>query len=591
MNPTKETDRNRLSRAVVASFKNLDPFRNLVRGLVQDYTGPGYGWGIAEQRVNPINLLNQAVDAYTMSLAANRPRVMISTHDRDLAGFAKHFEVAMNNLIKEIGLELTLRQAVLDAFFCVGIAKVHIADSALVQLERDRWMDPGQPFASNVAMDNWVHDMSAVRYSQVQFAGDMYRVPLDDLESDLYDQKVVRELRDSKVLGGTTKYGGADGERLERISRGYEVDQDELQPMVDLLDLWVPRERKVFTFPVNAGDFSLKLPPVAVIDWSVPEHGPYRLLGFGDVPENIMPNSPALHMAELNRLANNLYRKQASSAEAAKDVHLYGPSGKESAENIQRARHNEFVAAQDPRDVQTMKLGGVDANTQAFAENVIAMFDRMAGNLGAMLGLGPQAETARQEILIHGAVSKKEAQLQARALEFAIGIVQDLGALLWHDEAKVVPGRIEIDGAAGYEADATWYPGDREGEFSDYDISVDVYSMPYQSPGQRAQAINTLLQTIYVPLSQMMAQQGWQIDVAGLRELHAELTNEPKLRNVITRVSPTQTPGGEGVPGSPITQRTYTHQRVPTQGTPQGQSHASEMAWLAASKSGQMQQQ
>lgn len=584
MNVNNEVQRGRLSRAVTASFKNLEPFRNLVRGLVHDYTGPGYGWGLAGQKVNPINLLNQAVDAYTMSLAANRPRVLVSTQKPDLAGFAKHYEVAVNNLIREIGLELTLRQAVLDAFFCVGIVKIHLADSAPVQLEHDIWMDPGQPYASNVSLDNFVYDAGAKRYDQVQFAGDMYRIPLEDLESDLYDQKVVRDLKDSQALGATSKYGRADdAERLEKISRGEEVDQDEFMPMFDVLDLWVPRDKKVYTFPVHANDFSIRTKPIAVMDWTDPEHGTYRLLGLGDVPENIMPNSPALHMAELNRLANNLYRKQSEKARGQKDVHLYTPAGKEGAENVMRNRDNAFVAVTETSDIKTLKLGGIDANTQAFTENVIAMFDRMAGNLSAMLGLGPQAETAKQEALIHGAVSKKEANLQLRCLEFAEGVVSDLGHLLWNDKAKVIPGVVGLDGVEGFELDSTWYPDDREGRFIDYNLNIDIFSMPYQSPGQRAQAINQLLSQIYIPLAPMMAQQGYIINIEALKEIHAEFLNLPQWRNVIQRTAPMEMGGGgEEMPGSPVTSRSYTHQRVATQGSPAGQAQVRQQQWLAA---------
>ncbi len=584
MNPNNEVQRGRLSRAVTASFKNLEPFRNLVRGLVHDYTGPGYGWGFPGQRVNPINLLNQAVDAYTMSLAANRPRVLVSTQKPDLAGFAKHYEVAINNLIKEIGLELTLRQAVLDAFFCVGIVKIHLADSAPVQLETDIWMDPGQPYASNVSIDNWVHDASAKRYDQVQFAGDMYRIPLEDLESDLYDQKVVTDLKDAQLIGATSKYGRADdAERLEKISRGEEVDQDEFMPMFDVIDLWVPREKKVFTFPVNANDFSIKTKPIAVMDWTEPEHGTYRLLGLGDVPENIMPNSPALHMSELNRLANNLYRKQSDKARAQKDVHLYTPAGKDGAENMMRNRDNAFVAVADTSDVKTIKLGGIDANTQAYLENVIAMFDRMAGNLSAMMGLGPQADTAKQEAMIRGAVSKTEANLQQRALEFASSVISDLGHLLWMDKAKVIPGVVELDGVSGFEIDSTWYPDDREGNFLDYDLTIDVFSMPYQSPGQRAQAINQLLTQIYLPMAPILAQQGYVINIEELKEIHAEFLNEPRWRNVIQRTAPMAIGGGgEEMPGSPVTNRMYQHQRIASQGTEQGKAIQREQGWLSA---------
>lgn len=585
MNPSNDVQRSRLSRAVTASYKNLEPFRNLVRGLVQDYTGPGYGWGNTGQRVNPINLMNQAVDAYVMSLAANRPRVMITTPKPALEGFAKHYEVAINNLIAEIGLELTLRQAVLDAFFCVGIVKIHLADSAPVMLEHDLWMDPGQPYASNVSLDNWVYDVSATRYDRVQFAGDIYRVPMEDLESDLYDQKVVKDLKDSGLLTPTSKYGRDDSDRLERITRGHEVDQDEFTPMVDVIDLWIPREKKVFTFPVNAGDFSLRTKPLAVMDWKEPEHGVYRLLGFGDVPENVMPNSPALHLAELNRLANNLYRKQGEKAKSQKDVHLYTPSGKDTAINIRRHSDNAFVAAQDTSDVKTIKLGGVDANTQAFLANVVDMFDRMAGNLSALLGLGPQADTAKQEAMIQGAASKKEAQLQYRTLEFATGVIQDLGHLLWNDQAKVIPGVLGMEGAEGYEVDSTWYPGDREGSFNDYDLSIDIFSMPYQSPGQRAQAINQLLTTIYIPLAPLMAQQGYMINVEALKEIHAEYLNEPQWRNVIQRVAPVETGPAEAGGGSPVTNRSYTHQRVPTAGSQQGRAVQQQQAWLSAGQS------
>jgi hypothetical protein len=43
--------------------------------------------------------------------------------------------------------------------------------------------------------------------------------------------------------------------------------------------------------------------------------------------------------------------------------------------------------------------------------------------------------------------------------------------------------------------------------------------------------------------------------------------------------------GGEEMPGSPVTNRTYQHQRVPSFGTTQGQAHVSEQNWISAGKS------
>jgi hypothetical protein len=169
----------------------LEPFRLLTRGLVEEYAGSGYGRKGQPRHEIIINLMNQTVDAYTMALVANRPRVQLSTELPERQYFTKHFQVALNNLIEQIGLEFTLRQWVLDAFFCLGIVKVHMASSGYVQMAEDLWVDPGQPFASNVGIDNWVHDMSATKWEHVQFAGDSYRIPFDDLSHPMYFPEVV----------------------------------------------------------------------------------------------------------------------------------------------------------------------------------------------------------------------------------------------------------------------------------------------------------------------------------------------------------------------------------------------------------------
>ena len=571
MNLNDEVQRDRLFRAIEASYRELEPFRNLVRGLVDEYVCPGYGAQNKPRREMLVSLMNQAVQAYTMTLAANRPRVLVSTPVDELKYFAQHFQLAMNGLIKEIGLEQTIRKAVKDAFFCVGIVKVHMGDSAPVMLETDLWMDPGQPFASNVSLDNWVHDMGATEFTQVSFAGDMYRVPFEDLKSDLYEQSVVKQ------LSPTTKWRFDEEERLDRISRGVELDKDEFLPSIDLLDVWVPRERKIFTFALAHGrKFVGKHAPLAVMDSVRPKMGPYRWLSFDDVPENIMPSSPASHLAGLHRLINNLTRKSSQQARGQKDVYTYTPAGADAAKNIERSSGNQWVEVHDKNDVGVMKIGGVDPTTQAFTLGMIQIFDRMAGNLSAQLGLGSQAPTLGQEQLIYGQVSKTEAFLQSRTIDFCNGLIMDLAELLWSDKAKVVPGELPIEGTP-YSVDATWYPWDREGDLDDYDLQVDVYSMVYQSPSQRVQAINQLLKEIYIPLAPILAQQGGVIDLRKLAEIHAELLNEPRLKDVLQFAQP-MTGGETSGPGN--TSREYIRRSVPTAGTQQGRQHVQEQSWI-----------
>ncbi len=579
MDPNNEVERDRLFRAMQESHRRLLPFRQLSRSLVEDYAGSGYGnEGNMPKRETVVNLMNQAVDAYTMALVANRPRVIISSAREELENFAQRFQIALNNLIGEIQLEQTLRQSVLDAFFSVGVVKVHMADSPFVMLEEGLWVDPGVPFASNVALDNFVYDISATEWHRVRFAGDAYRIPFEDLKADFFDQKVV------KTLAPTSK-GGADEERLDMISKGFETDDDEIEPMIDLIDVWLPREEKVYTFAIDLrGRFSGTSAPLAEMDWNGPEFGPYKILKFNDVPENIMPTSPASHLTSLSRLANNVLRKQARRARSQTKVHTYTPAGAETAKKIRAASDDQWVMAEEPKEIGEVLVGGVDPQSQAFFLGVVELYDRMAGNLQAVLGLGAQSETVGQEQLIHSSASKKIAQMQYRVTDFTRDIVRDLGHMLWSDAAKVIPARIDVPGAEGFSVDATWTPEQREGDFFDYDLNIDVYSMPYQSPNQRVQSLNYLLTQVYAPLAPILAQQGGAINLQKLTEVYADLLNEPRLKGIVEFTGPPQAGAEEG--GAPATTtRQYVRQSVPSGGQ-QSQSQQQQQQLMSQAPQG-----
>jgi len=584
MNPNNEIERTRVFRAVEWSYKCLEPFRRLVHGLVQEYAGSGYGKDAGRPRFEILcNLMAQTVDAYTMALVANRPRVSVATRRGELRQFAQRFEIALNNLMAEIHLECTLRQSVLDAFFCVGIVKCHMADSVMVELEPDLWADPGSPFASNVSIDNWVHDMAATKYSRVQFAGDWYRIPFEDLKSDIFDQKVVKELD----LKPSSKHAFPDDDqRLNRIAIGMETDTDEVEPMIDVLDLWVPRDKKIYTFPVDPQHpFSPASKPIADMPPDDHDAGPYDLLSFSDVPENVMPSSPAAHLSGMARIINNVMRKQARRAHGQKDVTTYTPAGAKDAERIVKAGDQAMLQVREQSEIKVMKLGGVDQSLQAYMAGTIQLYDRMAGNLSAMMGLGNQAPTLGQEQMIQGAVSKKEAAMQYRVVEHAVRIIKRLGKMLWEDQAKTIPGAFTPAGLEDYSPlDRTWSPEYREGEFPDYDLDIDIFSMPYQSPANKFQTMMGLVQSVFLPAAPMLAQQGGAINYRKIAEVAAEYLNLPQMAEIIEfgHAMPEQ---GGGKPQSRMpssTSREYIRRNVPTQGSPQNQSVLEQQAWLGA---------
>jgi hypothetical protein len=523
-----EETRGRLMTAVSGSYKKLEPFRRLMHTLVEEYAGSSYGTGTGPRHEIYLNLMNQAVEAYTMSLAANTPRILITTEYEQMRHFATTFEQACNNLMKEIQLEETIRRWVLDAFFCVGIVKVHMADSGQVEIEQDLWMDPGKPFASNVALDNFVFDTGAKKWSEIQWAGDSYRVPFNALkDSNMYDQKVTKE------LSPTSKFQQEES-RLELISRGQVTDPDEYEPMIDLMDIWIPRDGKIYTFAMDhVKRFENRHAPLAEMEWNGPEFGPYHILSFNDVPENIMPSSPAGHLNNLSKLANNIIRKQGKRARSARRIHTYPPASHQDAQAVQRAGDDAWVKVQENGELRDVQIGGVDAENQGFLQGVIQMFDRMAGNLQLQAGLGASAPTARQEQLVARHASKKEAQMQHRVIKGTQGLIRDLGFMLWHDNVRSTPGEYAIEGMKDVIIKADWTPEYREGDFFDYNMDIDVYSMSYKSPKDRIGSIVEVVGLIAQHQESLQAS-GGRIDLQRLVELYSELTNEPRLKEVIT---------------------------------------------------------
>lgn len=590
MNPNSETDRGRLFRAMEWSYRQLKPFRSLVYGLVTEYAGSAYG---NPERTTPkydilVNLMAQTVDAYTMALVANRPRVSATSPHHRLRRFARQFEMAINTLITEIQLEYTLRQAVLDAFFLMGIVKLHLRESPQVRLEEDIVVNPAMPFASNVSIDNWVQDMAATKATSWQYAGDWYRIPFADLKSDVFIQEAVKKMD----LRPTSKFQfGNDEERLDKIARGEMTDNDELEPMIDVCDVWIPRDRTIYTFPVDSRrPFAGNTLAIAALPWENPQYGPYQVLSFNDVPDNAVPSSPASHLAGIARIINNIARKQSRRAKKQKDVYAYNPAGAQDAEKLMRASDQQGVKVQDGSEVKILKMAGVDNNLEAYERGMIQLYDRMAGNLTAKMGLGAQAPTLGQEELIQGAVSQKEAAMQYRVVDFASAVVRGLGFMLWNDRTMTIPNSVTPPGLEDYDPiDMTWTPDRREGQILDYDLNIDVYSMPYQSPAGKFQSMLELIERVFAPAQMQMMQQGGQINYQAIAKKAAKVLNDQEFEDFVKFGGlPQEQPPGEEPGGgmSPNTTRNYVRRSVPTGGSPQAQSMAQEQAWLGGGQGG-----
>jgi len=564
-----QTDVERLYTAIDSSRSARRPFRRNRIDMLREFVGPYYNDQGPDQEVL-VNLLNMTAIVYTIGLAAENPQVYVTTGQRELWPFAFRWEHSLNDLIEEIHFAETHQAIVLDAFFTGGIGKVFQAEWESVQLEDDVWADPGRPYMCRISPDDFGLDMSVKDVRRCKFMWDEYRVSWESVRTNPdYDQSVIKQMH------ATSKHDRGEKQAAD-IGSGSITDDDEYEPMTDLMDVWLPELNAVGVFPRHVHTKPLKLVEAG------PEGGPYDLLSFCDVPDNAMPSSPASHLMGLHKTYNGLIRKQFRQAKRQKSNPTFKPVHQKDADRLRKANDGHFVPVQDPDAIKVIVQGGVDPAGVAFGINVLELFDRAAGNLSAKAGLGPQAGTLGQEEIIQQAVSREEAKNQQRVHTFTSSVVAKLGHLMWADQFLVRSSSVPFRPGSSVRVDTSWTPEMREGDAWQYGFKVEPYSTNYESPEAKLQKLERAMDRLerFYPMIQAA---GGTIDVEQMQKDYSRLLRRPELMNWITYAVPEPPPqedqSGESRMPSETT-RNYVRRSVATGGTPQNRSSVLQQAFM-----------
>lgn len=557
----------RLRNAISSSEKALTSFRDQRIKLIKEYCGPQYrGDEEEEKRPQFLPLMNQAIDTYVQVLVANRPRALVTATEEEFKWFAKHYERSVNEYIKEIRLQEELQACVLEACFMFGVMKVYYAEDTPRLIEgTDNYVDPGKPYAEHLSLDNFGYDVTASSWRKVSYAWDDYEVDaeklLDDNDFAHAHDAIRRAIEgDSAEPSKSTaaKVMGTEGDEQAHYLR-----------KIKIRDIWIPSESRVITTMASPSDkdYDDEKTILRQIDDVGDESGPYHILSFIDVPGAIMGVSPAMKLSNLSRLINSLYRKLANQARRQRLLPIYEKGHEQDAKNIASAEDGRWTSVKHKDSVDILNQPGADAGTMQFGMGALDLYDRMAGNLQAMAGLGASSETLGQDQMIQQQVSKLQNKMQERVVNFTRDIVRDLGWLLWNDQVREISTEYVIPGTNMW-ARSDWTPDHREGDFIDYNFDIDPYSLPYQSPMQRSNALLTYVGQIAAPMQQMFAQQGGSIDFRKLTEYWSELNNLPRLKEIVPfqdEAVMDMEPGAEPPPGrASQTSRTHVRNNVST---------------------------
>lgn len=575
--------RGRLIKAIKSSNQAIEKHRRVRNLMIKHYAGSWYDQTTpqgAEKIL--VNLLNQTARIYTTTLAANNPQVLVGTSTVEMLPFARRFEVNLNKLISDMALDQTFRAIVMDAFFCLGVGVVMMRDTdtrfhGLLESEEDVWLDPGEPWLNRVSLDDLILDMPSRERNKMRFCGHRYRADYEKvMDEPGYDKKVKEKLK-------ATKLDSLDGTSSAREIGTDDAQDDDLKDMIWLQDVWIAENKSVITMPCDQD-----LPPLIEREWTGSQAGPYKFLSLGDVPDRIIPASPSVNLFGMHLQQNRLHVRIEKDSDSHRVVNVYAPAGADDAEKIRKAPRNSWVRMNDPKSINQVEVGGIDQRDMAAAAFIQEEYDRFAGNLQAMGGLGPQAATLGQEELVHGELSKNVADMRMAVVNFAADAILDLGRLMWEDQTLEIQSSIPV-GNSGIQVDSSWSPDMRHGNFEDYDFRVEPYSMVFKTPEQKLQELFQVLQQL-APLWPMFQMSGASMDAEAIVDEIARLKNRPEFKRFITFSAPAMMQGGDQntIPSPSVTSRETVRKNISTGGTAKNASQEMVKTLMGGGSGGQL---
>jgi hypothetical protein len=558
-----DVDVSRLCQDMYRSRLSLKPFRETVVRMSQLVVGTHWSQ-LGADKPQPLPLLSMYQATMTRRLVAANPRVSVTTWSPQMRAQASALEGWMNPEIENMDLAGTLRSVTAAALYCVGVTKVGLAMPA--NAAKANWdVRVGEPFASDVLLDNLVFDMHASSHREFGYIGDRYRVPIDVIkDSKLYDKSRLKlePMEDPQ-------FNNQGDLRVGVIGRDFYSSKEEWEDFVDLWDIYIPRHRMVITIPDTSiwdGEGSGE-EPLRIADWVGPDEGPYHMLRLGnEIPGNVLTAAPMQSLVDLHESANNALRKLRRQVERQKDILIVGGSATDDAQNLTNLSDGDAGAINNIQSLEQKSYGGPNPQVYAAFGEFKNLFSWAAGNLESLAGLSPQAKTLGQDQMLSQASSSMVAAMQDQVLAHAGEVVKSLAWYWWNHPRMEMRSKFEPNGNPQYAIPRSLKPASapsgirRTGRLSDLDFKVQPFSLQGSTPQQRAATISGLMQTIVMPILPLLQQQGASIDLSEFLRVMAKYLDLPELPTIVKTTEPVQDQKGQSdQPTMPAqTNRTYT---------------------------------
>lgn len=462
-----------LSKAVNVSMSKFAHFRRARAAMMAQMVGRFYradGDRGGDAKASPINLIYQAATTLIPNLVFNDPRAKIDTDLLAYRDYAELLGLAVDHTARKIKLRETLRAAIMDAIFMAGFIKTGLAVGDDVLQFDGSTVPIGRPYAERVDPDDMILDPMARTWDEQAFIGNRYRVDADHVaELGVLDPDELMKL--------ASRYDDRSKLGAEKLSGDKSSEYTDIARYVDLVDIYLPHEGLVCTIPFDGGGSSTKF--LAQAPYAGPETGPYHMLGFTPVSDNLLPVAPVSIWYDLHVLGNRIARKLARQAEANKRVLAYQGDAIDDAQRIAEAEDGEAIKVEDVDKVKEVNYGGATDDSYKWMSWVKGAFSEQAGSIELLQGVNTNAPTATQAEMLNANASVRLGDMQSEVYFFTGAVMDDIKFWIHTDPLLELPLARRVN---GQEQQAVVSPDVRVGEWADFHLKTKPYSMTRADP-------------------------------------------------------------------------------------------------------------
>jgi hypothetical protein len=520
---SKNSTAQRLARAIKVSDTGMNDFRHARYEQMRQYGGTQYGSG-GPEKAEPLNLPYSIVQTFLPALAIDPKSRIKSLTGEDFEPFGHKLSLAVNRVVEEIELGETFNTILIDSLFGMGIAYSGIVNGELGPDvdEQGYYHDAGETFVDHISPDLYIPDRFATKPEAYTFEAHKYLVGYEwAMDSGLFKKHLLEKL--SPSLDPRRK------RRLEALSKGQIDTSQHWIDQIELISAWLPDHNAIITLP---GDAERTEDYLHEADWDGPEEGPYDKLVLMQMPDNALGISHVGIIYEMHMLINELARKIMRQTMTQKNLLLYDLADVRSAQAVQNATDNSLVGVKTAKNFQEARLGGADDSNYHAIDYFRQFLNQIGGNIDAIGGLTPQSETLGQDQMLYASASMKLNWWRGRALKCAGRIMKKAARHVWEDPLKQM--NLLDERPYGVSVPLQWGPQERQGDFEDYAIDVEPYSIHDDTPERQYERVASWVKDVLLPLATLGQAQGVEVDVGVVAEVTGELGSIPRAREMVT---------------------------------------------------------